>query len=111
MGTSWCSRSCQQVRITLETWDFFFETPELTEAEKEGVRYVDEVLQQEVSLVESVQRGMNTPAFDEGRIVDDPNGSPVRARRASLTRAGARCVPILQSVRETATNSFMPDRM
>ena len=61
---------------TLETWDFFLESDELTEAETQSVRYVDEVLQQQdISLVESVQRGMNTPAFDQGRIVFDPEGS------------------------------------
>jgi len=57
---------------TLETWDFFLETPELDEAETESVRYVDDVLQQQdIALVESVQRGMRTPAFDQGRIVFD----------------------------------------
>ena len=61
---------------TLETWDFFFETSELVEAEVQSVRYVDEVLQvQDIDLVESVQRGMRTPAFDQGRIVYDPQGS------------------------------------
>jgi choline monooxygenase len=61
---------------TLETWDFFLESDELTEAEVQSVRYVDEVLQQQdISLVESVQRGMSTPAFDQGRIVVDPDGS------------------------------------
>jgi choline monooxygenase len=61
---------------TLETWDFFFETEELNEAEVEAVRYVDEVLQvQDITIVESVQRGMATPAFDQGRIVLDPDGS------------------------------------
>jgi choline monooxygenase len=61
---------------TLETWDFYFETPELEDAEVQSVRYVDEVLQeQDISLVESVQRGMNTPAFDQGRIVYDPAGT------------------------------------
>src|ERR1041384_6928357 len=55
---------------TLETWDFYFETAELEEAEVQSVRYVDEVLQQQdIALVESVQRGMRTPAFDQGRIV------------------------------------------
>jgi choline monooxygenase len=58
---------------TLETWDFYLETPEPDEAEMQSVRYVDEVLQQQdISLVESVQRGMSTPAFDQGRIVYDP---------------------------------------
>lgn len=61
---------------TLETWDFYFETKQLNDAEVQSVRYVDEVLQvQDISLVESVQRGMNTPAFDQGRIVYDPAGS------------------------------------
>ncbi|MFC0861564.1 SRPBCC family protein [Sphaerimonospora cavernae] len=61
---------------TLETWDFYFETAELTDAEVEAARYIDEVLQQQdISIVESVQRGMSTPAFDQGRIVYDPSGS------------------------------------
>ncbi|WP_328709693.1 ring-hydroxylating oxygenase subunit alpha [Microbispora hainanensis] len=61
---------------TLETWDFYFETAELLDAEVEAVRYIDEVLQQQdITIVESVQRGMNTPAFDQGRIVYDPSGS------------------------------------
>ncbi|MEO1530675.1 MAG: ring-hydroxylating oxygenase subunit alpha [Pseudomonadota bacterium] len=61
---------------TLETYDFYFETPEPVEAEQEAIRYIDEVLQAEdIALVESVQRGMNTPAFAQGRIVHDPNGS------------------------------------
>ena len=61
---------------TLETYDFFFETAEPTEAEREAIRYIDEVLQvEDIALVESVQRGMNTPAFTQGRIVYDPPGS------------------------------------
>lgn len=61
---------------TLETWDFFLESPELTEAEVESVRYIDDVLQvQDIDLVESVQRGMSTPAFEQGRIVYDREGS------------------------------------
>ena len=61
---------------TLETYDFFLETAEPTEAELDSIRYIDEVLQPEdIGLVESVQRGMRTPAFDQGRIVHDPDGS------------------------------------
>ena len=61
---------------TLETYDFFLETPEPDAMEKEAIRYLDEVLQvEDISLVENVQRGMQTPAFDQGRIVTDPNGS------------------------------------
>jgi hypothetical protein len=48
--------------------------PGITEYSPFG--YIDEVLQQQdISLVESVQRGMRTPAFDQGRIVYDPHGS------------------------------------
>jgi choline monooxygenase len=61
---------------TRETWDFFLETTELNDAEVASVRYIDQVLQvQDIHLVESVQRGMRTPAFDQGRIVYDPAGS------------------------------------
>jgi phenylpropionate dioxygenase-like ring-hydroxylating dioxygenase large terminal subunit len=61
---------------TVETWDFYLETTELSEAEEESVRYIDEVLQQQdIALIESVQRGMSTPAFDQGRIVYDEGGS------------------------------------
>ena len=61
---------------TLEIWDFYLETAEPTEAEVEAVRFVDEVLQQQdIAIVESVQRGMSTPAFTQGRYVYDPEGS------------------------------------
>lgn len=61
---------------TLETYDFFLESNEPNEAELESIRYLDEVLQvEDIGLVESVQRGMQTPAFTQGRIVNDPSGS------------------------------------
>lgn len=61
---------------TLETYDFFLETPDANDMEKDAIRYLDEVLQvEDIGLVESVQRGMNTPAFQQGRIVHDPEGS------------------------------------
>lgn len=61
---------------TLETYDFFLETPEPDAMELDAIRYLDEVLQvEDIGLVESVQRGMNTPAFTQGRIVNDPDGS------------------------------------
>ena len=61
---------------TLETYDFFLETPEPDAMEIDAMRYLDEVLQvEDINLVESVQRGMNTPAFQQGRIVHDPDGS------------------------------------
>ncbi len=62
--------------LTYETYDFFLETAEPNEAEQEAIRYLDEVLQvEDIALVESVQRGMTTPAFTQGRIVNDPSGS------------------------------------
>jgi choline monooxygenase len=61
---------------TLETYDFFLETPDPDPMELDAIRYLDEVLQvEDIGLVESVQRGMNTPAFTQGRIVSDPTGS------------------------------------
>lgn len=61
---------------TMETYDFFLETPEPNEMELDAIRYLDEVLQvEDIGLVESVQRGMSTPAFTQGRIVHDPDGS------------------------------------
>ena len=61
---------------TLETYDFYLQTSEPDAAEQEAIRYLDEVLQvEDIGLVESVQRGMNTPAFRQGRIVHDPHGS------------------------------------
>ena len=61
---------------TLETYDFFLETSEPDETEKAAIHYLDTVLQvEDIALVESVQRGMNTPAFQQGRIVYDPSGS------------------------------------
>ncbi len=61
---------------THETLDFFLESAEPDAAEMESMRYFDEVLQvEDIGLVESVQRGMRTPAFQQGRIVNDPGGS------------------------------------
>lgn len=63
-------------QTTRETYDFYFETAEPNASELEAIAYVRDVLQQEdIDLVESVQRGMNTPAFNQGRIVHDPDGS------------------------------------
>jgi len=61
---------------TLETYDFYLETPEPDAMELDAIRYLDEVLQvEDIALVESVQKGMDSPAFEQGRIVHDPDGS------------------------------------
>jgi carnitine monooxygenase subunit len=55
---------------TVETYDIYLETAEPNTAEIDAIRYLDEVLQvEDIALVESVQRGMRTPAFEQGRIV------------------------------------------
>ena len=61
---------------TWEEFDFFFETAEPNQAEIEALAFIDDVLQPEdINLVESVQRGMNTPAFQSGRYMVDIEGS------------------------------------
>ena len=61
---------------TYEEFDFFFESAPPTGEEMEAIRFIDEVLQPEdIGLVESVQRGMKTPAFERGRYLVDPQGS------------------------------------
>lgn len=61
---------------TYEIFDFFFPTSVLNEAEQEAIKFIDEVLQPEdIGLVESVQRGMQTPAFNQGRYMVDGNNS------------------------------------
>lgn len=61
---------------TYEVFDFFLESSEPNEDEREAIRFIDTVLQPEdIALVESVQRGMRTPAFEQGRYMVDPDGS------------------------------------
>ena len=61
---------------TYEEFDFFFETTDLEDYEKEAISFIDDILQPEdIGLVESVQRGMQTPGFTQGRYMVDPNGS------------------------------------
>ncbi|MCK6627374.1 MAG: ring-hydroxylating oxygenase subunit alpha [Anaerolineae bacterium] len=60
---------------TAETFDFFFEDSTPTPAQMEAIRYIDQVLQKEdIDIVESVQRGMKTPAYEQGRFVCSANG-------------------------------------
>ncbi|MDH3692458.1 MAG: RHO alpha subunit C-terminal catalytic domain-containing protein, partial [Gammaproteobacteria bacterium] len=62
--------------ITYETYEFFFLNSEPTAEQREQIDYMDKVLQREdIDIVESIQRGMNTPAYDRGRYVVDPKGS------------------------------------
>ncbi|MEM7221659.1 MAG: ring-hydroxylating oxygenase subunit alpha [Pseudomonadota bacterium] len=61
---------------TFETYDFYFLQDQPKPSQMEAIDYLRDVLQQEdIDIVESVQRGMGTPAFDQGRFVTDPEGS------------------------------------
>ena len=61
---------------TYEVFDFFFETASPTKTEQEAIQFIDSVLQPEdIALVESVQKGMGTPAYEQGRYLVDPEGS------------------------------------
>ena len=61
---------------TREEFDFFFETSVPTADEEEAIRYIDKVLQQEdIDIVESVQRGMHSPGFNRGPYLIDPKRS------------------------------------
>ena len=81
--------------LTYETYDFFLETAEPNEAEQEAIRYLDEVLQvEDINLVESVQRGMATPAFSPGPDRERPlRVGPLGTRRPSLPRSCTRRLP------------------
>jgi len=61
---------------TYEEFDFFLESDTPNREELEAIKFIDEVLQPEdIGLVESVQRGMRTPAFEQGRYLVDPERS------------------------------------
>jgi phenylpropionate dioxygenase-like ring-hydroxylating dioxygenase large terminal subunit len=60
---------------TAETFDFFFEDATPSPQQMEAIEYIDKVLQKEdIDIVESVQRGMQTPAYERGRFVCNANG-------------------------------------
>ncbi|MEZ5775094.1 MAG: ring-hydroxylating oxygenase subunit alpha [Hyphomicrobiaceae bacterium] len=57
---------------TLEHFDFFFLDRTPTAGEEEAIRYLDEVLQPEdIGLVESVQRGLHSRGYTQGRFIVD----------------------------------------
>ena len=61
---------------TFETYDFYFLQDHPKPSQMEAIDYLRDVLQQEdIDIVESVQRGMRTPAYEQGRFVTDPEGS------------------------------------
>ncbi len=61
---------------TLEHFDFFFLQDQPTEAEMQAIKYVDEVLQvEDIGLVESVQRGLHSRGYNQGRFMVDKERS------------------------------------
>jgi choline monooxygenase len=61
---------------THEQFNFYFESATPTAEEANAIEYIDKVLQlEDIGLVESVQRGMRTPAYPRGRYLIDPEHS------------------------------------
>jgi phenylpropionate dioxygenase-like ring-hydroxylating dioxygenase large terminal subunit len=57
---------------TLEHFDFFFVESTPSDAERQAIDYVDKVLQPEdIGLVESVQRGLHSRGYNQGRLMVD----------------------------------------
>lgn len=58
---------------TRHVFEFYFQSEAPTPEQEDAIRYIDEVLQvEDIALVESVQRGLNSRGYNQGRfIVDD----------------------------------------
>jgi len=60
----------------LEHFDFFFLNDKPSESEWQAIKYVDQVLQPEdIGLVESVQRGLHSRGYSQGRLMVDKDRS------------------------------------
>ena len=63
---------------TLETMDFYFAETPISAAEAEAVKYIDEVLNPEdIEICESVQRGLHSHGYNQGRFVVDAQRTDV----------------------------------
>jgi choline monooxygenase len=61
-----------------EYWDFYFAAKDPTPEEQAAVEYVDAVLQPEdIGLVESVQRGLRSRGYHQGRYIVDAERSDI----------------------------------
>jgi carnitine monooxygenase subunit len=57
---------------TREHFDVFYVTGTPSESQAEAIKYIDEVLQPEdIGLVESVQRGLHSKGYSQGRLMVD----------------------------------------
>ena len=61
---------------TLEHFDFFFAESTPSDDERQAIEYLDKVLQPEdIGLVESVQRGLHSRGYNQGRLMVDKDRS------------------------------------
>lgn len=61
---------------TREHFDFFFLDEKPSESEQQAIQYVDTVLQiEDIGLVESVQRGLHSKGYNQGRLMVDGDRS------------------------------------
>jgi carnitine monooxygenase subunit len=57
---------------TRRVFEFYMESPDPTAEQEDAIRYIDQVLQvEDIALVESVQRGLRSRGYDQGRFVVD----------------------------------------
>ena len=57
---------------TRHVFEFYMESPEPTAEQEDAIRYIDQVLQvEDIALVESVQRGLRSRGYDQGRFIVD----------------------------------------
>jgi carnitine monooxygenase subunit len=57
---------------TRHVFEFYMESPVPTAEQEDAMRYIDQVLQvEDIALVESVQRGLRSRGYDQGRFIVD----------------------------------------
>ncbi len=57
-------------------FDFYFMDATPSDCEEEAIRYIDDVLQvEDIGIVESVQRGLHSRGYDQGRFIVDAERS------------------------------------
>ena len=58
---------------TMHVFEFYMQSPDPTPEQQDAIRYIDEVLQvEDIALVESVQRGLKSRGYNQGRFIVDP---------------------------------------
>ena len=58
---------------TRHVFEFYMQSPTPTAEQEDAIRYIDAVLQAEdIALVESVQKGLHSRGYNQGRFIVDP---------------------------------------